>query len=680
MSFTDLNNSFISLLKKLEASENQVIDSETRDFIDHYYMIAYEFNRELSRYIIPKRQEEILSVQSNTLNIIELNNASTRLVEDSALLLANIKELIVDLNYPFKLFVMGTGNYGKSTVINSLLGTGEKHAKEASIPKTWKIDIFEHGVSGTNAIVKYKDGTEKKMSKKEVETLIENEEYDIEQQKREIDNHVKEMIKEKKITLAKSREYRTMLEEQKLNFSDVVEVRWEVADSQILQSFSIVDTPGLNQKNASGEVVNSAKDYYNKADGVLWLLDATAISGKKTNEMLKELNDTFKNTGTRRTNETMIAVLNKMDKLHENKDEVIKDAERIYGRYFTKIIPYSAKNAFTAMQTKDEILLETSGRTHLIKSVRDTFYKNSKRIQSEKKKEATIAYNKEFLYKIRAYSKELSKDLLELEKREHNIKDTMLNEAEILNKEFINGMNILKTEINNNIEGALEVLGTKPEETKKEYILKSIFQVNKIKLITNNFQEVAMENLSTKAQELRQDLLFTQYEELRDYIVKNDFEFNVVEDIKVDVPNVLMPSVGTSAIMTGAGAGLLFGPLGAVIGAGVAAYTASSMRNETIRDFKEELSKIIEGIVKDFENQIALLSNNLQRQVDADVLTSFVNLYSLKINAKTYGQSVQISNKVIELCKITIEEMTRDFEKQNTVWKLIYSKGAHNEN
>ena len=71
--------------------------------------------------------------------IIENNKINLFLYEIRKLieyLLVNIKELL----NPFFIFVVGCGNYGKSTLINALLE--EKLIETKDLPNTWKLDLF----------------------------------------------------------------------------------------------------------------------------------------------------------------------------------------------------------------------------------------------------------------------------------------------------------------------------------------------------------------------------------------------------------------------------------------------------------------------------------------------------------------------------------------------------------
>ncbi|NLJ84150.1 MAG: hypothetical protein GX336_04480 [Halanaerobiaceae bacterium] len=52
-----------------------------------------------------------------------------------------LNTLAEELMEPFLLFIVGMGKYGKSTLVNALIG--KEVADIDVLPKTWKIDIFE---------------------------------------------------------------------------------------------------------------------------------------------------------------------------------------------------------------------------------------------------------------------------------------------------------------------------------------------------------------------------------------------------------------------------------------------------------------------------------------------------------------------------------------------------------
>ena len=95
---------------------------------------------------------------------------------------SNIKS-IKELENPFLLFIMGSGNYGKSTLINVLLE--EKIIETSDIPNTWKLDLF---IKSENEKIKihYNDEREITKSLNSGKKLIKEEEYKFKLSKKEI--------------------------------------------------------------------------------------------------------------------------------------------------------------------------------------------------------------------------------------------------------------------------------------------------------------------------------------------------------------------------------------------------------------------------------------------------------------------------------------------------------------
>ena len=60
-----------------------------------------------------------------------------------------LQSLAADLNSPFLLFVVGDGKFGKSTLINALIGC--EAAEAGQLPRTWKIDVFFGIVTGVRS-------------------------------------------------------------------------------------------------------------------------------------------------------------------------------------------------------------------------------------------------------------------------------------------------------------------------------------------------------------------------------------------------------------------------------------------------------------------------------------------------------------------------------------------------
>jgi hypothetical protein len=148
-------------------------------------------------------------------------------------------------------------------------------------------------------------------------------------------------------TIQEKEELKKLLHDKLLYKSNVVEVHWPLKPNRLLKDFRLVDTPGLVQ-NLIGEVKVGLQEYYHKADGVIWLLDATVISSQKSRKLLDELNESFQQIGGRTDN--IIAVLNSIDKVRRlggevAVDDAVREAKRLFGDLFQDIIPLSAKEA-----------------------------------------------------------------------------------------------------------------------------------------------------------------------------------------------------------------------------------------------------------------------------------------------------------------------------------------------
>ena len=259
-----------------------------------------------------------------------------------------IKDLLDNMDDKFLLFVVGTGNYGKSTLINALMQ--QDLAPIDFRPKTWKIDVYyldeKNEQNEQNVIIKLNDGQILNMSNEDAHKFIENEEKLTDKHKKEYNNIKNEELKKCK-TKKERDEMQEKLKKEYLYKSKVVEVRWPVKQNKFLKNILLVDTPGISQDLLY--LQNSIKDYYFKADGVIWMLDGLTIASKNNNEMIKELESYLGDLGG--LNDNIIGVVNKIDKVYANGgkeavDAVMNDANNYFGDKFKYIIPISAKEAF----------------------------------------------------------------------------------------------------------------------------------------------------------------------------------------------------------------------------------------------------------------------------------------------------------------------------------------------
>ena len=295
----------------------------------------------------------------------------------------NIKlvNLSDELNNPFLLFIVGDGKFGKSTLINALIGC--EAAEAGQLPRTWKIDVFYGGV-GKQAEVRYRDGKKELKSFEETKRILAEEERKFDESEDLIETELAQYQEHLKTVQAK-REKKDELRKYKLYRSGITEVHWPVPINPILRSFRLVDTPGINQKLSIGSVEASAAEYYSKADGIIWLLAADKIAAKDTRENIDEIIARF---GHRTDN--VIAVINKIDRVEKDGgrqavDKVIADAYRFYGDVFKEIIPISATQGLAAVLKNDVASIERSGLSQLHVAIERQFLTKAQQIQISSK-------------------------------------------------------------------------------------------------------------------------------------------------------------------------------------------------------------------------------------------------------------------------------------------------------
>ena len=95
---------------------------------------------------------------------------------------------IEELKESLMLFIIGSGNYGKSTIINALLK--EKIVETTDIPNTWKLDLFIKSNQEKMEIT-YDDNSKVAKSLKEGVNLIKVEEEKYKLSKKKISNLLK---------------------------------------------------------------------------------------------------------------------------------------------------------------------------------------------------------------------------------------------------------------------------------------------------------------------------------------------------------------------------------------------------------------------------------------------------------------------------------------------------------
>lgn len=331
-----------------------------------------------SRQIELSRMINIINSIEQLLDMLKLDvdfsqeSKSSNLLNSLQIEVEKTLDSILELKNPFLLFVIGSGNYGKSTLINALLN--QNIVETNDIPNTWKLDEFIMA-DDEKIEIYYTDKEKDIISIDKGKHILNNEEYKFKQSKKYISSIIKEYKKNKDISTKELKEYKIKLEEKYLYESNIEKVKYYLKKGSILNDFIIVDTPGLNQTLLKN-TLNRMKTYYEKADGVIWLIDASNVVSSETSKLINEINyiDEFY-----KTKKNKIAVVNKIDIIKKeniaNLAKVRRRITEIYGSEFEDIVYVSAKEALNGFLNNDYELVKKSNIEGLYNSINENFTK-----------------------------------------------------------------------------------------------------------------------------------------------------------------------------------------------------------------------------------------------------------------------------------------------------------------
>lgn len=285
--------------------------------------------------------------------------------------IVNLKFQIDSLDKPFRLFVIGTGKAGKSSVLNALIG--QKVAEIDFVAKTWRIDVFYES-HDSKVVIKYADGTSKIFEEEEAKSIIDEEEGKAKFAIKQVNRELLKLRKNKNLIGKARREAEISIQRHYGYQTNIIEVQWPVIGSSILQNFSLVDTPGTNQKLTHRNVRNSEEEYLKKANGILWIIPEDMIAGGKSYKAVVSMEKRYG-----RKFESAIAIINKMDLAREKdpihgEEYIMQEASRLYGKHFRKILPFEAEKAYESVCKNDEKGMKDSGLTILRQAIREEFF------------------------------------------------------------------------------------------------------------------------------------------------------------------------------------------------------------------------------------------------------------------------------------------------------------------
>ncbi|MDR1461519.1 MAG: dynamin family protein [Campylobacteraceae bacterium] len=219
-----------------------------------------------------------------------------------------IKKLKIRAEEPMKVAITGQFSSGKSTFLNALLA---KDILPTGItPVTSKVNYIRYG-DEFSIMVRYKDG-------REAFFQVEN-----------IANFT-----DQRSALADDIDYITLY-----------------APLELLKDIIFVDTPGLNSQSFSDTAATEA--VLKEVDGIIWLSLIDNAGKMSEAEVLEKFMHSYQNKS--------LCVLNQKDKF--SKEQVKQTSEYVkqaFKKYFSEVIPISAKQAVEARSNKKETVLEES--------------------------------------------------------------------------------------------------------------------------------------------------------------------------------------------------------------------------------------------------------------------------------------------------------------------------------
>ena len=235
---------------------------------------------------------------------------------------------------PLEVFIIGEGKFGKSTLINALLG--ENRAAVDWEPKTWCFNRYIATESPSSLVRLY---VEQDLSQhSHLHSVLA---YQKGRRRGLLECHIEPELAD---FILKGEENR--LEEGRTTgrpyVSPIMEAQWEVGTAKaLLPGLRLVDTHGFNQIHSDTSHLHYVKWQYERADAVLWLLTQERIGSAETDKELRLMS---------RYAKPIILVLNKWDLIRIDPDRQLERAQQLYAGRVSAIVPFSALQAFLSVE------------------------------------------------------------------------------------------------------------------------------------------------------------------------------------------------------------------------------------------------------------------------------------------------------------------------------------------
>lgn len=621
---------------------------------------SYKIEKPLLREELESRAKSLQAL-AESLRYWGGNSPATLLFETYSRIqeVATQIELMAEsLRMPFLIFTVGMGKHGKSTLVNALVGS--RVAEMDVLPKTWKIDIFTSARPEGKALVKYKTGREEEMTVEEAKNFLAQEEQKYEESMRRVREELKKHLT--KLKSVEEREEFKLFLQKKLHYnSPVIEVHWPIPKTRFSKQFNIVDTPGLFQDFFSNDIKANIKEYYHKADGILWMLDATKISAKKSYELIKNLEDALREVGGK--TENIIAVLNRIDLVNPSDRElVLEEAHRIFENVFCDIVLFSAKQALLSLESSDTEGLKQSGYFDLLESIEKNFLSKALDLQKKSKLLGFKGFTSEVIRIADEYQRRLKND----EERRANLEKSLDGETvEFINdiKEKIkNRIAIYEKQVTARINSInASIYEKETDEEVNNYIKKEVINEKELAKLEKDLEEILKVNAKNFIARQYKKSSFREFPHLEDEFF---LEFAGIADYEAFKPELNISSdLNVFSAAAGIGSGFLLtallGPILGIIGGILFHFTG--LGREILKPFylnslktrlKGTISLALQEFMEKYEESLLKFTDDIKEKITAVRESSFAALHC---PSNSTQQVLNTLDEIKRLCKKRIK-------------------------
>ena len=569
-----------------------------------------------------------------------------KFINDSKSLNSEILATKNDMSQPFSLYVIGAGKAGKSTLINALVG--QDVATVGVLPKTWKVDRF-FDADTKQAIIHYKDGTPVNITDQiDGQNIVQAEEKKRKDSEKEILAKRREHYRlYPNLTLEEREGITRNLNDLYLYRSNIRQIEWAINinnnSHSILNKFSIIDTPGVGQNHSGKDTINYVGEdvtAFSQADGMIWVLDATTLAAAKPEALLQD----FEKTSDGITTTNKIAVLNRIDLIRsatgdEGVKRVEQAAQKLLGNFFTKIIPFSAKDAFDAIINNDENKLYRSGYDEIFEGVNYVFAKESTNRISQKSDRLNKNLMHRYARDLSPYVERLAVDETLLNTSYRLLQESLQDLQTDLGNAKINFLDTYKTEVEADIDDyAASYLDIVEDSERNTFLNERIFKMKEMQLglnrLLNNNQQYASDFVT--GQKKSNNKKFKRFKHLSETLYPKAIGSHNKKSsaLTMNASDINFSGEDETSMLIGGGlavAGMiLLGPIGLLAGAADVFFGFSKGRK--INAAKSKLAQhltanILAPLSEQIDSVFQKLLDNAEKEIRESLFQTFSQLH-----------------------------------------------------